>query len=110
MFQINSAFQPIANMFGGKALPHDIRKISGNVEERCGRKPRVMNKGEKPNARTDARSDDSNAAISLVEQPVRCPARVQDSLADRRDGPSDIWRDQKLSPFEVLGLALMVIR
>src|SRR5690606_262374 len=86
--------ETFANMIRRKPSPNDVRHITRNVVENRRIDIRVMYKGQKSDARTDAGADDADLFVTLFFQPPNGRTRVQNRLAYRLQRPADIRRNK----------------
>lgn len=69
-FLIQDVAETPTDMLGGKPGPHDIGEIHGHVVENANADPGIMGSGQERHAGTQARAEDTEAAISLALEPI----------------------------------------
>src|SRR5262245_59751067 len=97
-------------MFRRETIPYNVRKKTGNVDECPRGETVVVRERQKPNTGSDACSQNCDASIAALEEPVCGASRVQYGLPDSRYGASNIRRNQVLSAFQLWRLTMVVIR
>src|SRR5579862_3018134 len=78
--EINSLLEAFADVTSGLSVPDHIGKIGGRVVEGRDTDSRIVRGGNERVTRTQAGTDNSEAAVALRFQPVEAGANVSDSL------------------------------
>ena len=108
--QVDVTVEPLPDMVGGEARPHDVGKVRRDVIEGSCPQPRLVRGRQHRQARAQARAENADRLVALRGEPLDAAPGVEHCLPAHLRGPADVRADDVVGAPQFGRHAVVVIR